>query len=49
VLGWLRRNVHQRGHTVDAPQLFRETVGDRDPVADLMGHLRERHGALYGV
>lgn len=49
VLGWLRKNVHQRGHSVDAPQLFRETVGDRDPVADLMGHLRERHGALYGV
>ena len=49
VLGWLRTNVHDRGHVRDAPELFKEAVGDRDPVADLMAHLRSRHGALYGV
>ena len=49
VLGWLREKVHSRGHLVDAPQIFRDAVGDRDPVADLMAHLRSRHGALVGL
>jgi carboxypeptidase Taq len=49
VLGWLREKVHARGHLVDAPQVFRDAVGDRDPVADLMAHLRERHGTLAGL
>lgn len=49
VLGWLREKVHQRGALVDAPQVFTDAVGDRDPVADLMAHLRGRHGALCGL
>jgi carboxypeptidase Taq len=49
VLDWLREKVHHRGAKVDAPEVFRDAVGDRDPVADLMAHLRSRHGALYGV
>ncbi len=49
VLGWLRAKIHDRGHAEDAPDLFRAAVGDRDPVADLMTHLRSRHGVLYGV
>jgi len=49
VLNWLHTNVHDRGHLLDAPDLFREIVGDRDPVADLMTHVRSRQGALYGV
>jgi len=49
VLGWLRDKVHDRGHEVDAPEIFKAAVGDRDPVIDLMTHLRSRHGALYGV
>jgi len=49
VLGWLRENVHRKGHFEDAPVLFRGIVGDRDPVADLTAHLWGRHGKLYGV
>lgn len=49
ILGWLRRNVHQKGATADAPVIFREVVGDRDPVRDLVDHLWRRQGALYGV
>ena len=49
VLAWLRTHVHAKGHLRDAPEIFREVVGDRDPVADLVDHLWRRHGALYGV
>jgi carboxypeptidase Taq len=49
VLRWLRTHVHDRGHLLDAPDLFREIVGTRDPVDDLMRHVRSRHGALYGI
>jgi len=49
VLDWLRTHVHQKGHTLDAPQIFKEAVGNRDPVADLMAHLKSRSGGLYGV
>ncbi|MFZ5481228.1 MAG: carboxypeptidase M32 [Myxococcota bacterium] len=49
VLGWLREHVHRRGHLKDAPELFRDAVGDRDPVRDLVDHLWSRQGALYGV
>jgi carboxypeptidase Taq len=49
VLDWLRSHIHQKGHTLDAPQIFEEAVGDRDPVADLMAHLKSRSGSLYGV
>ncbi len=49
VLAWLRTHVHQKGHFVDAPDLVRGVVGDRDPVTDLMDHLWERQGRLYGV
>ncbi|GDX79532.1 carboxypeptidase M32 [Deltaproteobacteria bacterium] len=49
ILGWLRTRVHERGHIMDAPDLFREVAGSRDPVEDLMSHLWSRHGELYGV
>ena len=48
-LGWLRDKVHTRGALVDAPEVFRDAVGERDPVADLMDHLHSRHGALVGL
>ena len=48
-LDWLRTKVHTRGNLVDAPQVFADAVGQRDPVADLMDHLRSRHGALVGL
>ncbi|MFT5686020.1 MAG: carboxypeptidase Taq [Myxococcota bacterium] len=49
VLGWLRENIHRHGHLRDAPDVFAAAVGDRDPVADLIAHLRDRQtqvGAL---
>lgn len=48
-LDWLRDKIHSRGNLVDAPEVFRDAVGDRDPVADLMDHLHSRHGALVGL
>jgi carboxypeptidase Taq len=47
ILAWLRDKVHRHGHLMDAPQIFTLAVGERDPVADLMTHLRGRQGALY--
>jgi len=49
ILGWLRDNVHRHGHLLDAPEIFHNAVGDRDPVTDMMTHLRGRQGALYGI
>lgn len=49
ILGWLRGRIHDRGHTVDAPVIVRDVIGDRDPVSDLVDHLWSRHGAVYGV
>ena len=49
VLHWLRARVHQRGAIADAPVLFAEAVGERDPVEDLVAHLWNRQGHLYGV
>lgn len=49
ILGWLRAKIHTRGAEKDAPDVFREAVGDRDPVEDLVAHLWRRQGALYGV
>lgn len=46
ILGWLREKVHQRGAMVDAPEVFADAVGERDPVADLVRHLYRRHGNL---
>lgn len=48
-LDWLREKVHRRGHLADPPEIFRDAVGDRDPVADLVGHLRDRVEPLYGL
>jgi len=49
VLAWLRDNVHRHGHHLDAPDLMREVVGERDHVADLLDYLWARHGALAGA
>ena len=48
-LGWLREHVHRQGHLLEAPDIIRAAVGERDPVEDLLSHLWARHGALYGV
>jgi Zn-dependent M32 family carboxypeptidase len=49
VLSWLRRHVHQRARLAEAPEIVRDAVGERDPVADLLDHLWSRHGALHGA
>jgi carboxypeptidase Taq len=49
VLAWLREKIHGRGHMEDAPEIIRAAVGDRDPVTDLVTHLWERQGRLYGA
>ena len=49
ILQWLRTNIHSKGHSADAAQIIRDAVGERDHVTDLMDHLWDRQGALYGV
>ncbi|HNH47898.1 MAG TPA: carboxypeptidase M32 [Myxococcota bacterium] len=49
ILGWLREKVHARGHIKDAPEIYREIAGNRDPVEDLLSHIWSRQGKLYGV
>jgi len=48
-LAWLREKVHHRGHVLEAPEIVRDAVGDRDHVEDLLSYLWERVGTLYGV
>lgn len=48
-LGWLREKVHSHGYLLEAPDLVREAVGERDSVADLLDHLWARQGTLYGL
>jgi carboxypeptidase Taq len=48
-LRWLREHVHRRGHLLEAPEIVRAAVGERDSVEDLLSHLWRRHGTLYGV
>ena len=49
ILGWLRENIHSKGHLLDAPDRMKTVVGERDAVEDLIGYLWARHGALHGV
>ncbi len=49
ILGWLRDRVHRVGHLYDAPEIIQNAVGERDPVEDLVSHLWNRQGRLYGV
>ncbi len=49
ILQWLRARVHTKGAIADAPVIFAQAVGDRDPVEDLVAHLWNRQGKLYGV
>ena len=49
ILSWLREKVHHKGHLMDAPEIVRAAVGERDSVEDLLTYLWGRHGAAYGV
>lgn len=48
-LGWLRDKVHRHGMGLNASQIVEAAAGKRDSVDDLLSHLWNRHGALYGV
>jgi carboxypeptidase Taq len=49
ILGWLGEHIHQHGKRLESPQLLQSVVGDRDSVDDLLQHLWNRQGAMYGV
>ena len=49
ILAWLRTRIHDKGHLLEAPEIVREAVGERDYVADLLDYLWARQGSLYGV
>lgn len=49
ILAWLRANVHDQGHLVEAPEIVKAAVGDRDHVEDLLDYLWTRMGEAYGV
>jgi len=49
VLAWLRTHVHDVGHLIEAPEIVRNAVGERDHVADLLDYLWMRMGEAYGV
>jgi carboxypeptidase Taq len=49
ILGWLRTHVHDQGHLLEAPEIVRAAVGERDHVADLLDYLWGRMGEAYGV
>ncbi len=43
VLGFLRKRIHSKGHLLDAPDLIRDAVGERDHVEDFLAYIRDRH------
>jgi carboxypeptidase Taq len=49
ILAWLRKNIHDQGHLVEAPEIVKAAVGPRDHVADLTDYLWTRMGEAYGV
>ncbi len=49
ILQWLRKNVHEHGHLLEAPQIVAAAAPGRDPVNDLLDYLWQRHGELSGV
>ena len=48
-LDWLRTNIHAHGHIKDAPEIFADAVGQRDPVADLVRHIRDRQSQVAAL
>jgi carboxypeptidase Taq len=48
-LAWLRKHIHTQGHALEAPEIVRAAVGERDHVEDLLAYLWTRVGGLYGV
>ena len=49
-LAWLRTHIHSAGSLKDTPDLLADVIGtDRDPVADLVRHLSERHAQVAAL
>lgn len=49
LLGWLRREVHQRGRLYYAPQLVEKVTGEPPSADPLIRHLNNRFRPLYGL
>lgn len=49
ILAWLREEVHRHGHLLEAPDIVRAAVGERDHVEDPLSYPWGRQGALCGV
>ncbi|MEQ8716720.1 MAG: carboxypeptidase M32 [Acidimicrobiales bacterium] len=49
LLGWLRENVHSSASLVDASDLMVRATGRELAADDLVGHLRARVTAVYGI
>jgi carboxypeptidase Taq len=49
LLGWLRRNIHERGMQLRAPQLIETVTGAPLSHHALLAHLRAKLAPLYGL
>lgn len=49
ILQWLRTRVHVHGRSMNATEVYRDAVGNIDPVDALVEHLYARQGALLGL
>jgi carboxypeptidase Taq len=49
LLAWLRDKVHSKAAILDGRRIFATAAPERDPVADFVDHLWQRHGALHGI
>ena len=43
LLGWLRANIHSRGHLLETSDLVRQATGRNPSASDFLSHLRERY------
>jgi carboxypeptidase Taq len=43
LLGWLRKNVHAHGATLDPPDLMRQATGSAPSASDYLAHLQARY------
>lgn len=49
VLQWLRRNIHQQGRLLPAPQLIEQATGNAPSATPLVNYLNEKFTALYDL
>jgi carboxypeptidase Taq len=46
---WLRAHIHRHGHALSAPALVGRATGEAPNIATLVGVLRAKYSALYGI